>query len=95
MATWREEILQARGKDQLGKEKIKKDTNSDRNVGPHNIRQGNAMLLRRKTTKHALPDSKSGCNTNHRSQEKRERHFKRYTKMEKVKSKRYQGGTKH
>ena len=46
-------ITQAREKDKLRKERMNRYRDADRNVRPHNIRQGDLILLRRKTTKHA------------------------------------------
>ena len=52
MAAGREDILQARERDKLRKAKIKEYRDAGRNMGPHNIKQGDLILLRRKSTKH-------------------------------------------
>ena len=48
----REEIQQAREKDKLRKDRMKEYRDAGRIVQPHNIQQGELILLRRKTTKH-------------------------------------------
>ena len=53
MAVGREDIQQAREKDKLRKDKMKEYRDAGRNVRPHNIQQGDLILLKRKTTKHS------------------------------------------
>ena len=52
MASGREDIQQARERDELRKDRMKEYRDSGRNVRPHNILQGDLIMLKRKTTKH-------------------------------------------
>ena len=52
MATGREDIQQAREKDRLRKQQMKTYRDAGTNIRPHNIEQGDLILLRRKSTKH-------------------------------------------
>ena len=52
MVIGRDDILQAIDKSRLKKEKVKEYRDTNRNVRPNNVKQGDLVLLRRNTTKH-------------------------------------------